>query len=284
LDRGNANRRVLEFYRELPFNSTESPEAMATNIRDGGSGLAYPMLRELLGPTKRVLEVGCGTGWLANSIALHTGADATAIDFNPVAIDFARTTARILGLKVTFSVEDLFQYDPGVRFDVVVSIGVLHHTDDCHEALRRILALVDYGGYAFVGLYHQFGRRPFLEHFKSMASEGASERQQFERFQSLFGSQSTDDTQRLSWFRDQVQHPHETQHTLAELVPILEECGVQLVATSVNRFEPIEDLEAVLEAEPAWEDLGRKRLRDGVYFPGLFVFVAQRQTPQSRSI
>ena len=49
-----------------------------------------------------------------------------------------------------------------------------------------------------------------------------------------------DDTLLRSWFRDQVLHPHETQHTLEEMLPVIMDAGMKMVSTSVNRFAAIE--------------------------------------------
>ena len=46
------------------------------------------------------------------------------------------------------------------------------------------------------------------------------------------------DEQKLySWFRDQVLHPHETQHTLEELTDVFKSCNYKIVSTSINKFE-----------------------------------------------
>ena len=66
-----ANPSVLEFYKELPFNYSESVEQQAESVRVRDSVLAYPVLADLLKPETNVIEVGCGAGWLSNSIAYH---------------------------------------------------------------------------------------------------------------------------------------------------------------------------------------------------------------------
>ena len=77
-----ANPRVLNFYRQLAFNAVESPESMAEEIRGNNVLHEYPPLREILGPSANVVDMGCGTGWFANSIAHHARVFVTGIDFN----------------------------------------------------------------------------------------------------------------------------------------------------------------------------------------------------------
>ena len=272
-----ANSTVLEFYKELPFNYQESIEQQVKTIKSRNSVLAYPVLAELLQPGKTVLEVGCGAGWLSNNIAYHYGLHVHAIDFNPVAVERAEAVARALGSPASYEVADLFLYNPAQAADIAVSIGVLHHTNDCHEAIRRVIdRCVSPGGYAFIGLYHTHGRRPFLDHFRDMQQQGASQDEMFARYRELM-PQAADVTHARSWFRDQVLHPHETQHSLAEMLPLIEECGTDLISTSINRFEPIRSVAELLEQEQSYEDISRQWLRENRYFPGFFVFLVKKR-------
>lgn len=268
--------KVLAFYRSLPFNRHATAAAQAADIRRHDATQAYPVLRPLLRPGAQVLDAGCGTGWLSNSMRLRYPASVTGVDFNPVAIGFAREVARALGVETAFEVADLFRYTPGRRFDLIVSIGALHHTGDCHGAIRRLAGeLLASGGRFFVGLYHRHGRAPFIAHFEALRARGAGEAELFEAYRQLH-PRTQDETHLRSWFRDQVLHPHETQHTLAELLPLLHEAGLALEATSLNGFAPIDNLPALLDSEAAQAELGRQRLQQGRYFPGFFLVLARK--------
>ena len=89
-----ANDDVLAFYKELPFNYRASAEADVAQIRNTNSLVAYPPLLPFLTAKARVLDVGCGSGWLSNQIAFHYGCEVTALDFNSVALARARGGGR----------------------------------------------------------------------------------------------------------------------------------------------------------------------------------------------
>ncbi|MFH7027076.1 MAG: class I SAM-dependent methyltransferase [Heteroscytonema crispum UTEX LB 1556] len=270
-----ANHDVLEFYKSLPFNYQDSVENQVKAIRTRDSVSAYPVLPPLLGKGVSVLEVGCGTGWMSNAISFYYKSCVLGLDFNPVAIARAKEVAQAMKLTTTFEVADLFVYQLKTVFDVVVSLGVLHHTDNCQAAVRRIcLDFVPLGGHVMIGLYHKYGRQPFLDHFQEMKKRGVTEKEMLARYRELHPLK--DETHLISWFRDQVLHPHETQHTLAEMLPILQESSMELVSTSINRFQPINSVEKLMEEEITYRDIARERLQENKYFPGFFVFLARK--------
>lgn len=278
-----ANPEVLEFYKELPFNYHESIQIQAASIRRKNPILGYPVLLPLLPPGLRVLEVGCGAGWLSLALSLHHRCDVHAIDFNPTAVDRAQKMATLMRQPVSFETADLFLYEPHTPADLVISIGVLHHTNNCHAAIERLCTrFVRPGGHVFIGLYHSRGRRPFLNHFAALRDSGATEDQLFAEYRRLHASLK-DETFARSWFRDQVLHPHETQHSLVELVPLFERCGMSLVATSVNGFAPFDSAESLFEIESRLDEAGERALTAGTYYPGFFLVLAQKIDGDTRT-
>jgi SAM-dependent methyltransferase len=272
-----ANPEVLGFYRELPFNMWGSDEDYLAAIKSGVSLRNQPPLDALLDKTMSVLEVGCGVGWFSCQMARAHGCRVTGIDFNPVVVEVARRTARSLELPVTFEVADLFTFSPAGPADVCVTLGVLHHTDNCHAAIRKCLTdFVKPGGHLYLGLYHRAGRQPFLDHFRALRASGASQAECIAEFARLRGS-TTDDVHLLSWYRDQVEHPHETQHTLAEVIDVVGPLGGEVVSTSINRFQPLSDVAEVLAMEAGLEVTARDWLARGRYFPGFFTALIRRR-------
>ena len=201
----SVGQSVLAFYRVLPFNYRQSVADHAREIKDRNAIPSYPVLPPLLEtPDMRVLEIGCGPGWLSNGIAHHYGCPVTGLDFNPVAVERAQAVAEELAVNSEFQVADLFLWSPENPYPLVVSLGVLHHTDDCQGAVRRLCNdFTAPGGHVLIGLYHEPGRRPFLDHFAGMKAAGASEDEMLDRFREL-DSHIKDETHLMSWFRDQV--------------------------------------------------------------------------------
>ena len=252
------NKSVLEFYKELPFNYRDSIEEHALNVmrKTRWAGTAYETISPMLKYRAKILEVGCGAGWLSNRIAYHNRCNVTGIDFNPVAIERARMVSEYIGRKVNFEVADLFEYEMKPA-DLIISLGVLHHTGNFKGALEKICQSTD--GSIFIGLYHKYARKPFLEEFAKIETEA----EKFERYSEL-DTRFNDETHLRSWFRDQVLHPHETQHTMEEVDEILKDNNMKTIWSSIEGDEKL------------YEDVGRKKLLNNEYWPGFFTFLARK--------
>jgi len=265
-----ANQEVLNFYRELPFNIFENENEHRKFIKSGVSLKSHPVLAEIVSKKTRVLEVGCGMGRFSAQLADRYGADVTAIDFNPDVIAYAIKSAESLKLQVDYQTSDLFTFKPLELFDLCISLGVLHHTNNCLAAISHCLdRFVKSGGHFYVGLYHLYGRKPFLVHFADLYKRGATEDDLFREYSRLDNGK-TDLTYLRSWFRDQVLHPHETQHTLKEITEVCSKSGAQLVKTSINQFQDFETEAELFDREVEYEQISRRWLAEGRYFPGFF--------------
>ncbi|OGQ56628.1 MAG: hypothetical protein A3J24_00615 [Deltaproteobacteria bacterium RIFCSPLOWO2_02_FULL_53_8] len=110
------------------------------------SGLAG----ELAG--KRVLDVGCGGGLLAERFA-SAGALVTGIDLSPVAIEAAKKHATANGLAIDYRVASptIFVKDCQEPFDIIVCAEVIEHVDNLDLFLADTLAMLMPGGFFFFG-------------------------------------------------------------------------------------------------------------------------------------
>lgn len=96
-----------------------------------------------LGPNKRVLEVGCGTGLFTEMFA-STGADITAVDLSSELL--AKARARQLPAdRIRFLEKPFEECAVDGPFDAVIGSSVLHHLD-MGRALPKIFGLLKPGG------------------------------------------------------------------------------------------------------------------------------------------
>lgn len=99
---------------------------------------------------KRALDVGCGGGILAESMA-SAGAKVTGIDLSERALSVARLHLFESGLSVDYrliSAEDLAEEMPA-HFDVVTCMEMLEHVPDPASTIAACARLVKPGGHVF---------------------------------------------------------------------------------------------------------------------------------------
>jgi len=99
---------------------------------------------------KKVVDIGCGGGILAESIA-QSGADTTGIDLSEKALKVAELHALEVGANLTYraiSAEDLAKEQAG-QYDVVTCMEMLEHVPDPASVVRACAALCKPGGTLF---------------------------------------------------------------------------------------------------------------------------------------
>lgn len=103
-------------------------------------------VQALLKPTDHMLEIGCGTGSTALTLAPHV-AQMTATDVSAGMIKIAETkrAERALG-NVRFDQADAADTVPGGPFDVIAAFSLLHLVDDLPAVLASVYAQLKPGG------------------------------------------------------------------------------------------------------------------------------------------
>ena len=123
--------KKLEIFYDSVYKKGE--EKHFTNLSTMGTITeeTNEILKELNWKSKKILDVGCGTG-LFSYKAAKKGADVFGIDFSTEAIEIAQTKYQHSHLK--------YQYMDAKKikgkYDVIVSIGTLEHMDNPLQILK----------------------------------------------------------------------------------------------------------------------------------------------------
>lgn len=99
---------------------------------------------------KKILDVGCGGGILAESMA-REGADVTGLDMGKEPLTVARLHALETGTKLDYiqqTVEEHAEQHPGL-YDVVTCMEMLEHVPDPASVIASCARLVKPGGHVF---------------------------------------------------------------------------------------------------------------------------------------
>lgn len=146
--------------------------------RNLGQKLEEPRLLTvfcLANPTgnKKILDIGCGRGELANAMAL-AGAGVTGIDYSDAAIDIATRTF-LSGRErsnLNFIRADFMKWDPPGTFDVILATDLIEHIDDTtlHAVMKKISRILKPGGVLIV---HTAPNRHYYDMHYSLLRENA---------------------------------------------------------------------------------------------------------------
>lgn len=167
-----AKRAVREYWSTHPLGSYESPHAVGTppffmdldSIRSDSSRFAMGLYDFEAQRNRRVLDVGCGPGWLVCNYA-RWGAKAAGSDLTRAAARAARANLAWRKLDGCISLGDAERLPyPNNTFDFVVCEGVLHHTPDPDRGVREIHRVLRPDGNALIAVYFKnlFLRRPLF--------------------------------------------------------------------------------------------------------------------------
>ena len=123
----------------------------------------YPYLQQYLPwHSGRLLEIGLGYGTVGQFLA-ERGADYHGLDISPGPVAMMIHRLEMLGFadadERVLEGSALEIPHPDESFDVVVSIGCLHHTGDVGQAVSEVRRVLRPGGAAMVMLYNSHSYR-----------------------------------------------------------------------------------------------------------------------------
>lgn len=228
-DHEDVTERIRAFYEETPFPNYDELDSAASLLDKARKGLFARQLDDQVPPGALVLECGCGTGQLSSflSIANRT-VFGTDICLNSLRLAQGFKEANDL-TGVQFLQMNLFRpaFKPET-FDLVISNGVLHHTSAPRLAFEGISRLVRPGGFLLVGLYHRYGR--LITDLRRQIFRLTGGR--FDALDPTLRHRRGHAGRWEAWFRDQYQNPHESKHTIGEVMGWAESLGLHFVSSA----------------------------------------------------
>jgi tetratricopeptide (TPR) repeat protein/SAM-dependent methyltransferase len=183
---------------------------------------------------KDFLVAGCGTGQHSISSALKFGDSAMlALDLSLASLSYAARKSRELGLKIEYGQADILELETLARdFDVIESIGVLHHMKDPYAGWKALLSRLRPHGFMWLGFYSETARRNIVEARARIAERGLGAddirgfRQELAdgRLGGSFASiLKSEDFYSVSACRDLLFHAQEHRMTLPAIASFLKE-------------------------------------------------------------
>jgi 2-polyprenyl-3-methyl-5-hydroxy-6-metoxy-1,4-benzoquinol methylase/glycosyltransferase involved in cell wall biosynthesis len=161
LDRLNKERhhhlRTKPFYNLANKPAKYKGEGMDEDMQRHFCDFANMAVTLALPPGSRVLDVGCGSGWLSEYFA-RLGYEVKGIDISPTLIEMSsERVVRVpygvdheTPLRCTFAVHDIELKPLSERFAAIVCYDSLHHFEDERSVIRNLAAMLPIGGQLFV--------------------------------------------------------------------------------------------------------------------------------------
>jgi tetratricopeptide (TPR) repeat protein/SAM-dependent methyltransferase len=249
---GGVSERVRDQYEQNPY-----PRWVKTPTHDAALHLNAELRRIFpLAPftpmpddsQPELLIAGCGTGRHAILTAQRfRGARVLAVDLSLNSIAYAIRKTQELGItNIDYAHADILKLDELTRtFDIIESVGVLHHLADPFAGWRTLLSRLRPGGFMHLGFYSRLARRHVVRAREFVAARGyASTADDIRRFRRDLAA--TDMAAEWQWLskmtdfystsecRDLVFHVQEHRLTLEQIESFIAESGLNFIGFEVD--------------------------------------------------
>ncbi len=183
-----------------------------------------------------VIDVGTGTGQLSAFLSLKRKT-VVGIDFSDASLNKAKSLKHKLNLESLelrkVDILETKQIDEIDRqFDYLLCLGVLHHTGDPYRAFSNILKLLKPGGHIALGLYNSSGRIPLRIRRFLAATVFRNNQKIKDRFIRMQIGELKDPEKTRGWWHDQYLIPHESCHSVGEVLKWFSRNGIEFIQTA----------------------------------------------------
>lgn len=266
-DQSDLTSKQAQFYEKVNFPNYEEFDNLSTLISKTQKNSFIRKLDNEIPLDSSILEVGCGTGQMSLFLGRHNRI-VHSIDLSKASLQKAENFRKQNGIEnVFFFRMNLFQlFYKKESFDVIISMGVLHHTDNAKRAFENLVPLLKKDGLIIIGLYHRYGRtvtklkQQYYQIFKRPPSSSEKER---------------------TWFFDQFKNPFESTHTLNETLGWFEENNIQYLSSIPFNFD--ENTSLFKEQDPPdkvslfFDEISQMFSRQQIKEGGFFVVIGRKK-------
>ena len=228
---GDSNKislRQSEFYNEVKFPNYDEIDDFGTLLDKSQKSIFFRKLDDEIPMHSKVLEAGCGTGQLSLFLSRYER-QIFAIDLSNGSLTLGEN------FRQKNNIENLFffkmsifnMFFPENFFDVIISNGVLHHTENPKSAFIKLTKHLRKNGYIIIGLYHKYGRiytniRQFFIKIFGDKLKFLDKNTQDPNFSKQ---------QRFAWFMDQYKNPKESSHTFNEVLNWFSDANIDFISS-----------------------------------------------------
>lgn len=242
---------VRAMYEESPYPRWKRAREHTLTAYHGKLSASHPWLGDcgfLAGPCE-ILIAGCGTGRHPIEVAMaNPAAKVTALDLSTASLAYGARMARDLKVRnIRFVQGDILDVGAQNRtYDVIESVGVLHHMADPLQGWRILVDCLRPGGLMRIGLYSRLARQSVnvcREHIRAQGlhpDTRGMDRLRSSILNGDFGASLRSDVVKWSDFfytngvRDLLFHVMEHQFDLDQIGAILHDLGLDFIS-----FEPL---------------------------------------------
>ncbi len=215
----------------------------------------------------RILDAGCGTGVSTEYlIHLNQNAEIVAIDLSENALAIAQKRAETSGVAAKHQAPITFQQMQlenaahlSGEFDLINSVGVLHHLPDPHKGIKALADKLANGGVMHIFVYAELGRwgiQLMQEAIATLQGEQKGDyRDGVQVGRQIFANLPQDNPlvkyEKTRWslenhrdecFADMYVHPVETDYNIKTLFELIEASGLEFVGFSNPKYWDINRL------------------------------------------
>jgi SAM-dependent methyltransferase len=243
------SRRVQDQYEENPYPRwDEFSPLIACHAPDILKQIMpyIPPININIPKQPEVLIAGCGTGKHSLLIAsMLPEARMTSVDLSRASLSYAIRKAKELGMEKNhrFLQGDILELKSlGQSYDIIESVGVLHHMKDPMAGWRVLTNILRPGGLMRIGLYSRSARRDIIRAREEISAGGYGEdihgiRAYREKIgmDPRYPFNASSDFFTASCVRDLLFHRQEQQFTLPQIKQALQELGLVFLGFGNNQ-------------------------------------------------